>query len=239
MNGSSECPKRYKRGVIRTYVRRALKICSSWESFGSEITHVKKMLTSNSYTATDIDREIEAALNDFIAPNLDKKPEDTKTHVLYYKNQMSSAYKLDERVLKDIVMKHVAPTDETRLKLLIYYKNRRTSNLIMRNNQYKEPELKCTNVVYEFTCPHEDCKPPKSKVSYIGHTTNTLSRRLTFHKQSGEIQRHMKQEHGRNVTREELCRQYGRLVARLKQKTLESDGSCMYSAETPNYEYPA
>ena len=50
------------------------------------------------------------------------------------------------------------------------YKNRRTSNLIMRNNQHRETELKCTNVIYEFTCPSEDCKPrnPQS-ILYWSH----------------------------------------------------------------------
>ena len=204
MNGSSECPNRYKRGVIRTYVRRALKICSSWQLFEQEITHLKKMLTNNNYTATDIDREIEAALNDFMAPADKSKKGEADIQVLYYKNQMSNAYKLDERVLKDIVNKHVTPIGKNRVKLLIYYKNRRTANMIMRNNQYKEPEIKCTNVVYQFTCPHEDCKPLAPKISYIGHTTNTLTRRLTFHKQTGEIEKHMKEQHGRDITRSDL-----------------------------------
>ena len=56
MNGASECPERYKRGVIRTYVKRALKICSSWELFDVEITNIKRMLINNSYSAGDIDR---------------------------------------------------------------------------------------------------------------------------------------------------------------------------------------
>ena len=105
----------------------------------------------------------------------------------------------------DIVKKHVTPTDGNNGKLLIYYKNKKTANMIMRNNQHKEPDLKCTNVVYEFICPDEDCKPPRPKSCYIGHTTNTLSKRLTFHKQNGEIQKHMKLQHGRDVTRSDLA----------------------------------
>ena len=76
--------------------------------------------------------------------------------------------------------------------------------MIMRNNLYKEPDLKCTSVVYEFTCPEEDCQPPNPKSSCIVHTTNTLTKRLTFHKQSGEIQKHMKQIHRRELTRSDL-----------------------------------
>ena len=204
LNGLSECPTRYKRGVVRIYVRRALKICSSWELFEQEMIHVKQMLVNNSYTMTDIDQEIRRAINDYMKSDEKTEKEDKNTHVLYYKNQMSSAYKLDERILKDIIKKYVTPTGSNHLKLLVYYKNRRTANMVMQNNQCKEPPLKCTNVVYEFTCPHEDCKPRKQKVSYIGHTTNTLTKRLTFHKQSGEIQKHMKQEHHRDITRSDL-----------------------------------
>ena len=138
LNGSSECPARYKRGVIRTYVRRAIKICSSWELFNQEMTHVKQMLVNNDYTVADIDREIEAAVSDFIKPENRSKNGDKNTHVLFYKNQMSPAYKLDERILKDIIKSHVTPTGNDRLKLLVYYKNRRTANMIMRNNQYKD-----------------------------------------------------------------------------------------------------
>ena len=39
---------------------------------------------------------------------------------------------------------------------------------------------------------------------YIGHTTSALTRRLTFHKQSGEIRNHMKQQHGSGITRSDL-----------------------------------
>ena len=117
---------------------------------------------------------------------------------------MTSAYKVDERVMQDIIKTHVTPTGQSRIRLRIYYKNKKTSNIIMRNNLYKEPDLKCTNVVYEFTCPEEDCQPPNPKSSYIGHTTNTLTKRLTFHKQSGEIQKHMKQRHRRDLTRSDL-----------------------------------
>ena len=162
------------------------------------------MLTNNGYRTSDIDREIETALNDLMT-NRESKKQHGHTLVLYYKNQMTSAHKLDERVIKDIVKKHVTPTDQYHLKLLIYYKNKKTANMIMRNNQHQESDLKCTNVVYEFICPHEDCKPPSPKSSYIGHTTNTLTRRLTFHKQNGEIQKHMKLQHGRDVRRSDLA----------------------------------
>ena len=203
MNARSVCPARYKRGVIRTYVRRAVKTCSTWELFDSEINHVKKMLINNNYQASDIDREVKEILNAYIKNAHAHTPSDHE-HILYYKNQMHCAYKLDERILKDIIRTNVTPTDNHRVVLRVYYQSRRTSNLIMRNNANKTTFLKSTNVVYRFTCPHEDCQPRSDPVSYIGHTTTTISRRLTYHKQNGELERHMREAHNKHVTRQDL-----------------------------------
>ena len=202
MNGRSVCPTRYKRGVIRTYVRRALKTCSTWELFDTEISHVKKMLVNNNYLASDIEREIKIALDEFLKPI--KKGKESNLHVLYYKNQMSGAHKLDEQVLKHIIKTNVTPTDGNHVTLRIYYRSRRTSNLIMRNNENRTTFLKSTNIVYKFTCPHEDCQPQDNPMCYVGHTTTTLSRRLTYHKQNGELERHMRETHGTRITRQDL-----------------------------------
>ena len=47
LSALSECPARYKRGVIRSYVRRAFKYCSTWELLDEELKHVRQMLTNN------------------------------------------------------------------------------------------------------------------------------------------------------------------------------------------------
>ena len=202
MNARSVCPLRYKRGVIKAYVRRALKTCSTWELFDIEIDHVKKMLINNHYQLADIDREVKAAINEYFQPT--KPDKHSNVHILYYKNQMSAAYKLDERILKNIISTNVIPTGEDRVALRIYYRSRRTANLIMRNNQNKTPFLKSTNVIYKYTCPHEDCQPQDTPVYYIGSTTTTLSRRLTYHKQNGELEKHMRQKHKNKITRQDL-----------------------------------
>ena len=202
MNARSECPTRYKRGVIRTYVRRALKTCSTWQLFDREIDHVKKMLMNNSYRADDVDQEVKNVLDQHLRPTKSQKNDNTV--IIYYKNQMTDAYKMDERILQDIVKNNITPTDNNRVALRIYYKSRRTSNLIMKNNTNKSTTLKCSNVVYQFTCSDEDCKPRTTPVCYIGHTTTTLSRRLTYHKQNGELEKHMRETHHRKITRQEL-----------------------------------
>ena len=218
MNARSECPTRYKRGVIRTYVRRALKTCSTWQLFDREIAYVKKMLINNNYKAADIDHEIKTALEEYQrrldsvkAPTPDENQprnkhnvSDVNNHVLFYKNQMTDAHRQDERILKDIIKKNVIPTDNNKVTIRIYYKSKHTSNLIMKNNLNKSTTLKCSNIVYQFTCPHEDCKPHITPVCYVGHTTTTLSRRLTYHKQNGDLEKHMRERHNSRITRQEL-----------------------------------
>ena len=117
---------------------------------------------------------------------------------------MNALYRVDERVIQDLVSKHVKPKENVKLKLNIYYRSRTTSNLIMKNNPNKTPKLQLTNVVYEYQCNHEDCKLRSPKVNYIGHTTTTLSRRLTCHLQSGALQQHHQEVHQQPISREEL-----------------------------------
>ena len=47
MNGASECPQRYKLGVVRAYIRRAIKTCTSWDLLHAELQKVKQMLVNN------------------------------------------------------------------------------------------------------------------------------------------------------------------------------------------------
>ena len=98
---------------------------------------------------------------------------------------MSPNYKADEKALKHIIKRNVTPVKaEDKLKVIIYYKTRLASNLVMKNNEHEHGKLKATNVTYAFKCTYGDCEPRPDAV-YIGHTTTSLSRRLTCHLQSG------------------------------------------------------
>ena len=93
---------------------------------------------------------------------------------------MSSQYKTDEKVLKDIIRKNTqCNNDDESLQLNIYYQNKKTRQLLMKNSPVSIKQSNRTNVVYKFICPHEDCRPRNNY--YIGATTTTLSRRLTMH----------------------------------------------------------
>ena len=58
LHGKSECPERYKESVIRAYIHRAIRYCSSWELVNQEIKRVKQMLTNNGYPINMIDAEV-------------------------------------------------------------------------------------------------------------------------------------------------------------------------------------
>ena len=61
-------------------------------------------------------------------------------------------------------------------------------------------DLEKTNVVYKFTCPLSHSQATE----YIGFTQNTLSQRLTFHRQNGSIHDHFKHAHNVKPDRQHL-----------------------------------
>ena len=133
---------------------------------------------------------------------------------------MTSAYKKDEKVLRDIVRRNclpVAPFNE--VKLIVYYQNPSTSQLVMTNNLSRDvSDLKATNIIYEFKCPVGDCA--RHPHSYIGHTTTSLSRRITMHLQSGAPEKHLRSNHGARLTRSMMVSNTSILARCPKRKKL-------------------
>ena len=83
--------------------------------------------------------------------------------------------------MKKIIKNNITTTDpETHIRLIIYYRKFRTSDLIVKNSPTRPVPISRTNVVYKFKCPIGVCNS-KSDAMYIGHTRTTLSRRLTLH----------------------------------------------------------
>ena len=136
--------------------------------------------------------------------NNNEQENHTNIHQIYYQNQFSGSYKTDERVLKNIISNNVKCNRETdKLQLIIYYKSNTIKNLVSRKNLTpKQPELKRTNVIYEYKCNVEDCE--LRSCSYIGMTTTTLSRRLTMHLANGGPKTHTSNHHNMQITREML-----------------------------------
>lgn len=106
--------------------------------------------------------------------------------------------------MKQIIKKNVTPTNkEKRINLIIYYKSKKTSHILLRNSPDKEQDkAQQSHVVYRISCNQGNCAALNT--SYIGMTTVKLSRRLTYHLASGAPKSHMRKEHNKTLTREML-----------------------------------
>ena len=166
-----------------------------------EFQRIRQILVNNKYKHSDIDQHNKRQLHKHFHPHTADDRDSSKPVKLFFKGSMTSAYKKDEKVLRDIVYRNctpVAPYD--RIKLIIYYQAPSTSKLVMTNDLSRDAcDLKATNVVYEFQCPLGDCA--RRKCSYIGYTTTTLSRRITMHLQNGAPERHTRLSHDKPLTR--------------------------------------
>ena len=105
---------------------------------------------------------------------------------------MENNYKQDEAAIRNIISNNVSATDpDSAIHLIIYYKNKRTSQLIMKNSpQVDSDPLKKHGVVYHIICPENGCNH-----SYIGMTTIRLSKRLFVHLQEGNFFQHFRHHH--------------------------------------------
>ena len=206
LNFNSQCCDRYKQSVISSYLNRAYKITTNWQDFHVELNHIKQMLVNNNYPNFTVD----SAINKFINQKmLNSSNEDSKTAIpIFYQSQFHNNFKIEERVIKEIIYNNVkCISPEHKLQLIIYYRNRKTCNMVMKNNPAppKLP-LQQTNLIYKFKCPlnHSQITDNNSSHEYIGVTSTTLSRRLTMHAQSGSIKAHFNSHHNCNPTRAQL-----------------------------------
>ena len=208
LNARSECPEPYKSSVIRSFVHRALTHCATWEKVNAELTRIRQVLVNNGYSNREVDAEIKAQMDSFH----DNKLRDKKDKInIYYRSQMNSEYKLEDRVIRDIITSNVECTDPNKhLNIVIYYNTTKTSGIILQNNMHakhlrkrQNGHLQRTNVIYQYNCPEVGCRRLHTD-KYIGATTTTLSRRLTMHQQEGAIKKHAKEHHKHDLTRQNL-----------------------------------
>ena len=192
INANSFCPERYKTSVIHNYLNRAYKISTNWNDFNTEVNQIKQNLINNNFSNFLFDQ----TLNRFLQQKYDNDNvnHDNKNSIkIFYHNQMQTNYKLEERVIKDLLQRNIqciSPNDK--LNIICYYKNKRTCNLVMRNNLApKPPPLQQTGTVYKFECPLQHNIPQ----TYIGHSQTTLFRRLSSHLNKGSIRSHFFSQH--------------------------------------------
>ena len=160
------------------------------------------MLVNNGYSNSDFDKTVKSVLEGSMSGEAASDANNDIT--VFYRNTMTSSWKKDEKAMRDIVHRNCRTRDPAqKLRLTIYYKNPKTASLIMKNNtSHKTTTLKQTNVVYDFQCKTGDCAT--REVHYIGHTTTSLSRRLTMHLQDGAPKKHFQEHHNTRLTRQTL-----------------------------------
>ncbi|MPC54633.1 hypothetical protein E2C01_048556 [Portunus trituberculatus] len=104
LNGKSECPQHYRNSTINAYIRCFLTHCSSWNNTHRELERITQVLINNRYGNTEVNDAIKNAINKWY-----KKEDPVKNDkiLLCYKNIMSTEYKTDEHIIKDIIQHHV------------------------------------------------------------------------------------------------------------------------------------
>ena len=183
--------------MIRGLIDRTHKISSSIEIFNVECNKLKQLLKNNGYSNSLFD----CILKKYVQQK-QSQPQETpnQTHDLFYRNQITSSYKIDKKVLKIIIKQNIKCTNENEsIKLNIYYKNRKVSNLVMKNSP-NTTKLQRTNILYKYECNVGDCETQP----YIGYTRTTLSRRITMHLQSGAPLNYSQDFHNSTLNREQM-----------------------------------
>ena len=146
---------------------------------------------------------IESEISKFLDRKISQHKEITEYRAeiqLYYQGQMHPHYKQEENNLNKIVRDNVTIETDTNLKISTYYKNKKLSNLFIKNNVHRDKERHC--VVYKYICEGvERCQPPQF---YIGVTTTSLRQRATSHAQTGAIQLHHLNEHQNRIKTDEI-----------------------------------
>ena len=201
LNGRSECPQKYKDSTVTAYIRRAITHCSDWKSVHAEIKRSTDVLLTNGYSKNEIEKQTNRILDNWYNKKESNKVEYVK---LYYKSHFSTKYTEDERIMKQIVKKNVTPTDPNKkLLFTIYYKNKKTSDLLLRNSpKIEKKEIQKSNVIYRYTCSRGNCAALPS--TYIGMTTMKLTRRLSYHLSNGAPKNHAQKIHKVKLERAHL-----------------------------------
>ena len=201
MNGNSECPQRYKNSTIAAYVRRAITHCSTWAGTHKELDRATQVLINNGYSNKEVEDVCRSVLSKWYNKDTNTQGTTDDTIDIFYKSHFCSAYKEEEKALKNIINRHVRTTDDSKnVKIVVYYKSKKSSSLLIRNQTAPKRKTSFSedHVIYKYTCPIGECGPQ----SYIGMTRTSLSRRLTMHLQAGALKEHHTTNHDAPLTRE-------------------------------------
>ena len=204
MNHRSIAPDKYKKSVINSFLSRAYKVSSSWQIFTKEVDRISQMLVNNNFPQKLVQEAVHSFVNEKYTQQQVPTIDENSQINFFYKNQMTSTYKQEEKTLRKIVRSHVLPAPEKAVRLNIYYKNKKVSNLFIKNNPHKKTLEEQSHVVYRYSCNAEECNPSQT---YIGYTTTTLKQRMTTHAQNGSIKSHSMERHDHVIRTAEILKQ--------------------------------
>ena len=214
LNYKSICPERYKKSVISNYLHRAYSICSNWTDLTTELQRIKQILVNNNFPNSIIDSSIKSFIDRKMENPIDRNSQEKQETIkLFYKNQMTGTYKMTEKEINQIITQNVKPNSDAKLKLFIYYKNKKLRQLFIKNNPQKSNESH--HVIYKYTCDQAQCTA--AHANYIGHTTTTLKERF---KQHSSIKKHFQSIHKRNITGSEMMKNVEVLCRASDKRTL-------------------
>ena len=188
LNFNSICPLRYKEAVVKTFLNRAFAVCSSWDTFHTEVQRIRQVLVNNSYPINTIDNTINKFISNKFSENVNSTT--SPRPCLYYRNQYSSQAREEEKNLQNIIKRHIKATKENQnIDLRIYYQNKKLKSSFIRNNQHASKDA--NRVVYQYECGRDTC----NGIAYIGYTTCSLPKRFYQHVQTGAIHNHNRTVH--------------------------------------------
>ena len=167
-------PNKWKRAVLKCFLRRAHRLCSTKELFDKEVTNIKRIFESNGYPNEYITATTSAFIKE-IDDNikLTKKPpeEVAKVSIGEKKVYMVLPYigkcsqKLYQRIRKEMA--------EHGLILVSAFRTTKVQSYF--SLKMKTPPLFKTDVVYRFECPCD------KGTQYIGETERQFFVRVNDH----------------------------------------------------------
>ena len=181
----------YKKSVINSLVRRAIKFSSTWEACSHELNRIKQVLANNSYPQGLVEKVISNQLSKFQASSVGDKPENIN---FYFCIQNLSRFTAQSKEIKSLVKSHVKSVLPGReVDVVTYFRPYKMSACFSTRSRCLDRDR--SRVVYRFLCPEPACN-----AAYIGYTTQTLITRAKQHRyRESSIFKHFDCEHKKAV----------------------------------------
>ena len=97
------------------------------------IENIKQALINDGFPNYFVDEQIKRMIKNVNQQNIHYTSSQQRYIKLFYCNQMHYNYKSDEKILKTLIQRNILPTDPNKkIKLIIYYKKFKTSNLVIK-----------------------------------------------------------------------------------------------------------